>query len=94
MALGTISVVFISVLGSLTFLPGDLAILATAVNALRIPFLGRRARGGRRALGRLGHAGHAAAGRVLRRDAAILAALASPVTRLHLGQTDFTAFPD
>ena len=41
MAIGTISVVLIAVIGSLTFLPATLAILGDGVDRLRIPFLGR-----------------------------------------------------
>src|SRR6185295_17782603 len=37
MAIGTISVVFVAVVGSLTFLPATLAILGDRVNALRLP---------------------------------------------------------
>lgn len=40
-AIGTISVVFFSVLGSLTFLPAVLSIMDNRLNFLRIPFLGR-----------------------------------------------------
>ncbi len=41
MAVGTIAVVAIAVVGSLTFLPATLAILGDGVNRLRIPILGR-----------------------------------------------------
>ena len=41
MAIGTISVVLIAVIGSLTFLPAILSILGDDVNRLRVPFLGR-----------------------------------------------------
>src|SRR6185436_17340690 len=41
MAIGTIAVVLISVVGSLTFLPATLAILGDGVNRGRIPILGR-----------------------------------------------------
>ena len=41
MAVGTISVVFVAVVGSLTFLPATLAILGDGVNRLRLPFIGR-----------------------------------------------------
>ena len=41
MAIGTISVVLVAVIGSLTFLPATLAILGDGVNRLRVPFLGR-----------------------------------------------------
>ena len=41
MAVGTISVVLVAVIGSLTFLPATLAILGDGINRLRIPILGR-----------------------------------------------------
>src|SRR5438552_17605271 len=41
MAVGTISVVFVAVVGSLTFLPATLALLGDGVNRLRIPLVGR-----------------------------------------------------
>ena len=41
MAIGTISVVLVAVIGSLTFLPATLAILGDGVNRLRLPILGR-----------------------------------------------------
>src|SRR3954454_17833125 len=41
MAIGTIGVIFISIIGSLTFLPATLAILGDRVNTGRIPFFGR-----------------------------------------------------
>ena len=41
MAIGTIGVMFVAVVGSLTFLPATLAILGDGVNRGRIPFFGR-----------------------------------------------------
>ncbi len=41
MAVGTIAVVLIAVIGSLTFLPATLAILGDGLNRLRLPILGR-----------------------------------------------------
>ena len=41
MAIGTIGVVFVAVVGSLTFLPATLAILGDGVNRGRIPYFGR-----------------------------------------------------
>jgi RND superfamily putative drug exporter len=46
MALGAIIVVFVSVIASLTLLPGLLSLLGDGVNRLRIPFLGRESDGG------------------------------------------------
>jgi len=94
MAIGTIAVVFISVVGSLTFLPATLAILGNGINGGRIPFLGRDGREGSGAWSRVVRA-------VMRRPvlaaaatSAILLAMAFPVTRLHIGQSDFSSFPD
>jgi RND superfamily putative drug exporter len=94
MAIGTISVVLVAVIGSLTFLPATLAILGDSVNRLRVPFIGRDREEGSGIWAIVVRA-------VMRRPviavvatAAILLALASPVLRLHMGQADFTAFPD
>ena len=51
MAVGTIAVVLIAVIGSLTFLPATLAILGDGLNGGRLPILGRDAGGGQRHLG-------------------------------------------
>ena len=94
MAIGTISVVFVAVVGSLTFLPATLAILGDKVNALRLPILGRERPEGSGIWAVVVRA-------VMRRPviaagvtALALIALATPVTRLHMGQADFTSFPD
>jgi uncharacterized membrane protein YdfJ with MMPL/SSD domain len=94
MAIGTISVVFVAVVGSLTFLPATLAILGDRVNALRLPILGRERPEGSGIWAVVARA-------VMRRPviaatatALALIALATPVTRLHMGQADFTSFPD
>jgi uncharacterized membrane protein YdfJ with MMPL/SSD domain len=94
MAIGTIAVVVIAVVGSLTFLPATLAILGDGVSRLRVPFLARDAEEGSGPWGRMVRG-------VMRRpivyalvaSAALLAA-ATPVLRLHIGQTDFSSFPD
>ena len=94
MAIGTISVVFISVVGSLTFLPAVLAILDRSVNRLRVPFLGRDREEGSGPWARIVRA-------TMRRpvlsfvvSAGVLLALASPALRLHIGQGDFGSFPN
>jgi uncharacterized membrane protein YdfJ with MMPL/SSD domain len=94
MAVGTISVVFVAVVGSLTFLPATLAILGDGVNRLRIPLVGRDRVEGSGVWATLVRA-------VMRRPVlaaiattVLLVVVASPVTRLHMGQADFTAFPD
>ncbi len=94
MAIGTIAVVFISVIGSLTFLPAILAILGNGIDAGRVPFIRRDGREGSGAWGRVVRA-------VMRRPvlsaavtSAVLLGMAYPVTRLHIGQSDFSSFPD
>ena len=94
MAVGTISVVLVAVIGSLTFLPATLAILGDGVNRLRLPILGRDREEGSGLWA-------VVVRWVMQRPlpAALLAAafllvLASPALRLHLGQADFTSFPD
>jgi uncharacterized membrane protein YdfJ with MMPL/SSD domain len=94
MAIGTISVVLIAVIGSLTFLPATLAILGDKVNALRVPFLGRNRPEGsglwativRRVMAHPVISFVAAGG--------LLLLLAIPALRLHIGQSDFASFPD
>jgi RND superfamily putative drug exporter len=94
MAIGTISVVLVAVIGSLTFLPAVLAILGDRVNRLRLPIIGRDREEGSGLWAILVRA-------VMRRPviaaaltSILLLAIASPVLRLHLGQADFEAFPD
>ena len=94
MAVGTISVILVAVIGSLTFLPATLAILGDRVNRLRLPIVGRDRPEGSGVWAVLVRA-------VMRRPviaalatAAILVAIALPVVRLHMGQADFTSFPD
>ena len=94
MAIGTISVVFISVVGSLTFLPAVLAILDRGVDRLRLPIIGRPREEGSGAWSRVVRA-------TMRRpllsfalSAGLLLAMATPVLRLQLGQSDFSSFPD
>jgi RND superfamily putative drug exporter len=94
MAVGTISVVFVAVIGSLTFLPATLAILGDGVNRLRLPIIGRDREEGSGLWAILVRS-------VMRRPivaaagtAIALLIVASPVLRLHMGQADFTSFPD
>ena len=94
MAIGTISVVLVAVIGSLTFLPATLAILGDGVNELRLPLIGRDRPEGSGiwavvVRGVMRRPVIAAVG-----TAAVLLAIASPVTRLHMGRADFNAFPD
>ncbi|MFL5774933.1 MAG: MMPL family transporter [Chloroflexota bacterium] len=94
MAIGTIAVVLVAVIGSLTFLPATLAIVGDRVNLLRIPFLGREREEGSGIWASLVRS-------VMRRPVLaaggaglVLLLLASPVLRLRMGQTDFSSFPD
>ncbi|HEV8699169.1 MAG TPA: MMPL family transporter, partial [Candidatus Limnocylindrales bacterium] len=94
MAIGTISVVLIAVVGSLTFLPATLAILGDNVDRLRLPFVRRDPAEGSglwavvvRAVMRRPFIAFLLAG-------AALVAVSIPATRLHMGQTDFDSFPD
>jgi RND superfamily putative drug exporter len=93
MATGTIAVVLIAVIGSLTFLPATLAILGRGVDLGRIPYFGRSREEGSGAWSRLVRL-------VTRRpvlsavaSGAFLLLLASPFLRLHVGSSDLSAFP-
>ena len=95
MAVGTISVVLVAVVGSLTFLPATLAILGDGVNRLRLPFLSGDREEGSGLWGRLVRAVMARPLITFLAAAIALIAVASPVTRLHLGVlNDVTDFPD
>jgi RND superfamily putative drug exporter len=94
MAIATIAVVLVSVIGSLTFLPATLAILGDGVDRLQLPFVGRDREEGSglwailvRAVTRLPITATVT-------TSILLLAMAWPVLRLHLGQADFNAFPD
>ena len=94
MAIGTIAVVLVAVVGSLTFLPATLAVLGDNVNRFRVPFLGRDRPEGSGLW--------ASVVRTVMRHpvvtflvaASLLVAIAVPATRLHMGQSDFASFPD
>ena len=94
MAVGTISVVFVAVVGSLTFLPATLAILGNGVNGLRLPYLGRDREEGRGLWAMLVRAVMRVPVLAAVVTVVLLLAIASPVLRLHMGQADFTSFPD
>jgi uncharacterized membrane protein YdfJ with MMPL/SSD domain len=94
MAIGTISVVFVAVVGSLTFLPATFAILGDGVNRLRIPVIGRDREEGSGVWAVLVRAVMRVPVLAAGISAAFLLLLASPVLRLHMGQADFTSFPD
>jgi RND superfamily putative drug exporter len=85
-AIGTMLVVGIAMLGSLTFLPALLSLLGKGTDRARIPFLGKR-----QAAARESRLWHAAVNRVVRRPLAwggltiaVLAALATPMLGLRL----------
>ncbi|HET9614591.1 MAG TPA: MMPL family transporter [Candidatus Limnocylindrales bacterium] len=94
MAIGTIAVVLVAVIGSLTFLPATLAILGDGVSRLRIPILGRDREEGSGLWATVVRG-------VMRHPIIAVAVVAigllgaaTPVLRLHLGQEDFGSFPD
>ena len=94
MAIGTIAVVLVAVIGSLTFLPATLAILGDGVNRFRLPILGRDREEGSGIWASLVRRVMAHPIIAAGLTAAVLLAMASPVLRLHLGQADFDSFPD
>ncbi len=94
MAVGTIGVILVAVVGSLTFLPATLAILGDRINSGRVPYFGRVRTEGTGFWAKFVIA-------VMRRPirltvvaAAALLLLASPMLHLRIGVTDFTSFPD
>jgi putative drug exporter of the RND superfamily len=96
LAIGTIMVVGVAVLGSLTFLPALLSLLGQATDRGKIPFLGRRraAAGPSRLWGLVVRA-------VVRRPLALgglatvaLLVLAAPLLSLHLEDSGIHALPD
>ena len=94
LALATMMVVAVAVLGSLTVLPALLSRLGDRVDRLRVPFLGRRRGNGQ------GRFWGAVVDRVMRRPAlaaalaaGLLLALAFPALRLSLAPTGPESFP-
>jgi RND superfamily putative drug exporter len=94
-AIGTMIVVALSVLGSLTFLPALLSLLGKATDKLRVPFLGRR-----QATARPSRLWHAVVTAVTRHPlalgglaAAALLALATPLLSLHLEDPGVDSLP-
>jgi putative drug exporter of the RND superfamily len=94
MAVGTIGVILVAVIGSLTFLPATLAILGDRVNAGRVPFIRRYGSEGVGVWARLVTAVMRRPWRLAFIAAAFLVALAAPVAHLRIGLTDITSFPD
>ena len=94
-AIGTMLVVAVAVLGSLTFLPALLALLGKATDRGRVPFLGRR-----QATARPSRAWRAVVTAVTRRPLALgglaavaLLALATPLLTLHLEDPGIDQLP-
>ncbi len=94
MALGTMGVVLVSIIGSLTFLPATLAILGKGINWGRIPYFGRDRDEGSGFWSRL-------VGAVMKQPVVlalisiiVLLAIAFPVLHLKLGLSDIESFPD
>ncbi len=94
MAIGTISVVIISVIGSLTFLPAILSILGPGVDRLRIPYFGRHRPEGTGLWGRIVSGAMRRPVITFVASAGFLLLLAVPFLHFQLGVTDLTAFPD
>ncbi len=93
-AIGTILVVAVAVLGSLTVLPATLAVLGDRIDKGALPLIGRR-RHGRRS-----HVWASIVDRVLRRPAlsatvagALLVALALPTLRMHTADAGVQGLP-
>ena len=94
-AIGTMIVVAVSVLGSLTFLPALLSLLGKATDKARVPFLGRR-----QATARPSRLWRAVVTAVTRRPLALgglaavaLLALATPLATLHLQDPGIDSLP-
>jgi len=94
MAIGTIGVILVAVVGSLTFLPATLAILGDGVNAGRVPFLARDRPEGSGLWSRLVSAVMRRPVRLALVATAGLLVLAAPTLHLRIGVTDFTSFPE
>ena len=94
MAIGTIGVILVAVVGSLTFLPATLAILGDRVNVGRVPFFGRDRREGSGMWSSLVSAVMRRPVRLALVATAALLVLAAPMLHLRIGVTDFTSFPD
>ncbi|MBM3677684.1 MAG: MMPL family transporter, partial [Actinobacteria bacterium] len=98
LATGAILVGIVSVVASLTLLPAILALLGDRVNALRLPWLGRRIERSAGTEGRLWSRVVAAVMRAPLVSAALsiaaLVALAAPILDFPTGQAGVRAFPD
>jgi RND superfamily putative drug exporter len=94
-AIGSVAVVFISIVGSLTFLPAVLSILDRKIDRLSVPILARPREEGRGFWGTVvrGATNHAVLASVITGAFLLLASI--PVSRLQLGSTtsDASALP-
>ena len=94
MAVGTIGVILVAVVGSLTFLPATLAILGDRINSGRVPYFGRVRTEGTGFWAKFVIAVMRRPVRLTLVAGAALLLLASPMLHLRIGVTDFTSFPD
>ncbi len=92
-AVGTICVVLISVIGSLTFLPATLALLGDRIDMLRLPYFGAERPEGTGVWTRLVLFATRRAAPVAILIAAFLLLAGSPVTRLRLGSMGIDGLP-
>ena len=93
MAVGTIAVILVSVLGSLVFLPAVLSILGDRVNRGAIPGLGRVRADGAGGWARIVRAVMSRPVVAALAATAVLLVMASPVTHLRLGEPDISVIP-
>jgi RND superfamily putative drug exporter len=96
LALGAILVVAVSVLAAMTLLPAVLSLLGDRVDALGVPFVGRRAAGGeaRGFWSRVTAAVLRRPGLALAATTAVLLAAAVPALSLDTGSAGITTLPD
>ena len=94
MAIGTIGVIFVAIIGSLTFLPATLAILGDRINTGRVPFFGRDRDAANGIWARFVLAVMRHPWRYAILATAFMLVLAYPWIHLRIGLTDFTSFPD
>ncbi|MGH2406860.1 MAG: MMPL family transporter [Candidatus Limnocylindrales bacterium] len=94
MAIGTIGVILVAVIGSLTFLPATLAILGDRINTGCVPFIRRDRDEGSGMWARLVSGVMRRPIRLALLAAVALLVLASPMLHMRIGITDFTSFPD
>ncbi len=94
MALGTIAVILVSVIGSLTFLPAVLALLGRRIDAGRLPWFGRDRPEEVGFWARLARTVMRHPAIAIVASTAFLLTLAAPALAIRFGTTDITAFPE